>query len=299
MDMPNNGRNLRARICGLLAGTLIVGIGTCAAQNLSEVARRDRARAKDHPATHVYTNEDFQRQEILVPSDRNRTEEVNSDPYRKYDLKNPQRASRPAQVPLGDVARHYRWLKEQETTPSPIMVRALPGGPTLASPDLTRPTHNPTLRPLPPTPARSAPVKKAVLAAGSVRAKRGDSLWKLAAEFLGSGRKWRKILSVNPNIKNANLIEIGKVIHLPGKVAAAQSARQWRVRSGDSLWKIASTELGSGAAWRCIAQANPQIANPNLIYASQVLVIPAACSGNGSQVSNLRPRNFPRASLPQ
>lgn len=297
MQLPNNGRTLRAKICGLLAGTLFVGIGTCAAQNLSQVARRDRERAKDHPATHVYTNEDMQRQEILVPSDRNRTEEVNSDPYRKYDLKGQRHTSQPAQVPLGDVARHYRWLKEQETTPSPIMVRALPGGPTLASPELTLPTHKPALRPLPETPAPNAPVNKAVLAARSVRAKRGDSLWRLAAEFLGSGKLWRKILSVNPNIKNANLIEIGQIIHLPGKVAAAQSARQWRVRSGDSLWKIASTELGSGSAWRCIAQANPQIANPNLIYASQVLVIPAACSGNGSQVSNLRPRKFPRASL--
>lgn len=290
--LTHRGRSFGVTACSLLGGALLAGLGTCAAQSLPQIARRDRERAKDHPASHVYTNEDMQRQEILVPSDRDRTEEVQSDPYKNEGVASSK------QIPLGDVSRHYRWLKEQNSSQAPIMVRALPAAPTMATPERTPPESKPRQRTYPTAPGPMPPTSPAALATRGVRAKRGDSLWKLAVEYLGSGQQWRQLLSVNPQIRNANLIEIGQVIHLPGKVAAGQSASRWRVKSGDSLWKIARTELGNGNAWRCIAQANPQIANPNIIFASQVLEIPAACTASGSQVSSLRIRKLPSASLP-
>lgn len=46
------------------------------------------------------------------------------------------------------------------------------------------------------------------------------------------------------------------------------------VRDGDSLWKIAVTEMGSGTLYPKIAQAN-NISNPSLILPGQKLVIPS------------------------
>jgi len=51
----------------------------------------------------------------------------------------------------------------------------------------------------------------------------------------------------------------------------------YTVARGDSLWSIAKAQLGSGAKWRAIYEANKDIiADPNMIYVGQTLVIPAA-----------------------
>lgn len=47
------------------------------------------------------------------------------------------------------------------------------------------------------------------------------------------------------------------------------------VQPGDTLWGIAKTYYGDGGQYTKIAAANPSIKNPNLIYAGQVLTIPA------------------------
>lgn len=43
---------------------------------------------------------------------------------------------------------------------------------------------------------------------------KGDTLWKIAKEFLGSGIKWRILADYN-NIKNPNLLKVGQVIKIP------------------------------------------------------------------------------------
>ncbi|WP_084665613.1 LysM peptidoglycan-binding domain-containing protein [Thermanaeromonas toyohensis] len=50
----------------------------------------------------------------------------------------------------------------------------------------------------------------------------------------------------------------------------------YEVRPGDSLWKIAKLELGSGARWREIYEANKETIgpDPNLIYPGMKLVMP-------------------------
>ena len=55
------------------------------------------------------------------------------------------------------------------------------------------------------------------------------------------------------------------------------SAATYTVRKGDSLWRIASEQLGSGAKWQEIYEANKDtVKDPNLIYVDQVLEIPGA-----------------------
>lgn len=272
----------------MLVGALLAAGAACFGQNLPEIAKRDRARAQDRPATHVYTNEDFKRQEILVPSDQQRIEEVRSDPYRKYSHQGSLTRTTPAQIPLADVARHYRWLSEHAESQSPIMVHALPEEPVLASPERTRPARNRATRFPEIGAVRERKASAQRVALQTVRVRRGDSLWKLAAEYLRGGEHWRQILAVNSQIKDGNLIEIGEQIRLPGKVSSSRLGRQFRVSAGDTLWKIARAELGSGRAWRCIVTANPQITNPNRIYTNQVIEIPATCGSAAPQVSNLQ-----------
>ena len=54
----------------------------------------------------------------------------------------------------------------------------------------------------------------------------------------------------------------------------AAAEKSYTVRAGDCLWSIAEKYYGSGAQYKRLAAANPEIANPNLIYPGQVLTIP-------------------------
>lgn len=189
----------------------------------------------------------------------------------------------PADIPLGDVARHYRLQKQLRQG---MPARDLPGlnqPAALASPVTARPpsVSIPTPVAAPPKPSfrRALPVEKPSLAAaGAVRVVRGDSLWKLARRHLGSGTKWRQLAELNPQLTNPHLIRVGEWIHLPLAASTSQVAKTVRVQKGDTLWRLASVELGSGLAWECLAEANPRLQNVDLIYPGQVLTIPARCS---------------------
>ena len=59
------------------------------------------------------------------------------------------------------------------------------------------------------------------------------------------------------------------------KLEVVETAGIWvRVERGDSLWKLAQKYLGDGKAWQQIAEANPQITNPNHILAGESLRMP-------------------------
>ena len=58
-------------------------------------------------------------------------------------------------------------------------------------------------------------------------------------------------------------------------LAVPAAAAEYTVQRGDSLWKIAKEQLGSGTRWYEIYEANRDaIRDPNLIYAGQVLQLP-------------------------
>ena len=57
----------------------------------------------------------------------------------------------------------------------------------------------------------------------------------------------------------------------------ATGKRTYTVKSGDSLSKIAQSQLGDGAKWKAIYEANrDQISDPDLIHPGQVLNLPSA-----------------------
>lgn len=64
------------------------------------------------------------------------------------------------------------------------------------------------------------------------------------------------------------------------KLADRRSSTQYEVVAGDSLWKIAKTELGDGALYGVIASLN-QLDNPRLIEVGQVLQLPVVDESDG------------------
>ena len=152
-----------------------------------------------------------------------------------------------------------------------------------AAPALVMPSRPPALRVMPSQPAAPASVapvvpvapKAAKLKAVIVRP--GDSLWKIAQQNLGRGPRWHDLLAVNPGIVDANHIVAGSQIYLPAAGAPLRTATKITVRRGDTLSKIAQTQLGHASYWSCIAMANPAIRDANVIFEGRVLLLPASC----------------------
>lgn len=107
----------------------------------------------------------------------------------------------------------------------------------------------------------------------------GDTLWKIANKFYGSGVYWQKIYDDNADIlKSPDKIYAGQVITIylnQGTSTVSGDGKTYVVKQGDTLWKIADMLYGKGRKWRAIYQANKELlADPKRIYAGQVLTIP-------------------------
>jgi nucleoid-associated protein YgaU len=125
--------------------------------------------------------------------------------------------------------------------------------------------------------ARVAPSKPISGKLVIVTVQPGDSLWKFAAARLGDGRRWQELLSLNPGLRDPNLLEVGSQIVVPASLAASRTPMKYTVHHGDTLTSIAQTQLDHPTSWSCIAQANPELRDANLIHEGQVLLIPSAC----------------------
>ena len=105
----------------------------------------------------------------------------------------------------------------------------------------------------------------------------GDSLWSLAASRLGSGRRWQELLSLNPGLRNPDVICAGTQILVPVSATPERTASKYNVLHGDTLWSIARAHLGHAASWSCIAHANPELRDANLLREGQILLLPYSC----------------------
>jgi nucleoid-associated protein YgaU len=152
--------------------------------------------------------------------------------------------------------------------------------PPAAAPNLLLPSKPLPARPsLAPRAAPVAPILNNNRSAKEIRIQPGDSLWKLARRHLGSGSRWNELLANNPGISDPNRIQPGAVLVVPAtELRSRVQPSSITIHSGDSLWKIAASRLGSGAAWPCIAQANPQLHDANRLRPGQILMLPASCS---------------------
>jgi morphogenetic protein associated with SpoVID len=111
-----------------------------------------------------------------------------------------------------------------------------------------------------------------------IRVQPGDTLWKLAGKYLGDGKDWRVLASCNPQVTDPMRLRVGMAVRLPEEAAHFQPPKRVLVERGDSLWKLAQVHLGDGNAWNCVAQANPDLENYNMIVVGQTVAIPESCA---------------------
>lgn len=124
--------------------------------------------------------------------------------------------------------------------------------------------------------ANAAPAQ-ASTCGDTVTVQRGDTLSKIAVrcEVTVNG-----ILRANPGITNPNLIHPGQVIILPGATLPNDTNTDYYyVQNGDTLKRIAKKFHTSVDE---LLRLNPQISNPDRIYAGQRLVVPHRSPGSGS-----------------
>ena len=105
---------------------------------------------------------------------------------------------------------------------------------------------------------------------GTYTVQPGDSWYRIAARQLGSESRVQELLAAN-GATVATVIHPGQVIRLPGGGTPAQ--RTYTVQPGDSWWKIAAEQLGSGSRMQELAAANG-CTTADTIHPGQVLVLP-------------------------
>jgi nucleoid-associated protein YgaU len=127
---------------------------------------------------------------------------------------------------------------------------------------------------------------------------KGDSLYSIAADLLGSGSRWRELYAANKaTVASSYLLKPGQRLVIPAhrgaKPAApapahlathkaqpinspvAAKAGNYRVAAGDSLYTIAQKRLGNGERWREIVAMNKAaLQGRTLIYPNQWLTLP-------------------------
>ena len=93
----------------------------------------------------------------------------------------------------------------------------------------------------------------------------GDSWWKLANKYLGSGSKYRELMAFN-NVSVVT-IKVGMKIKIPCKEFT------YTVVAGDSWWSVAAKKMGSGMKYKELADYNKRSTSSMLIV-GEVLKIP-------------------------
>jgi nucleoid-associated protein YgaU len=171
---------------------------------------------------------------------------------------------RPA-ISLSDVAPHAPPVRATPPAAAPKLL--LPGKPLPAAPSLA------------PRAVPVAPIGNNISSAKEILVQPGDSLWRLARRHLGNGSRWSELLASNPGISDPSHIQPGTVLVVPASDFRPRvQPSSITIRSGDSLWKLAASQFGSGSAWPCIAHANPQLHNVNHLRPGQILSIPISCT---------------------
>lgn len=269
-------------------------------QSLGEIARQERERRREHPShvTHVYDNEDLARAQILVPADRARFEgtDENSTPAPDASpvqaLRDAPKATTVTVVCQAPSVAHKRKTMAAERQVSsknlPLKVRParLDNAPVTKSASYTAQpaVRVATMR----TPAQIVATKEEndpvssgreleTVAITHIRVQRKDTLWKLAAKYLGSSKNWRSLAASNPQLKIPMHLQVGMELLLPQEAPNSGHPKTVTVRRGDSLWKLTQVYLGSRKDPNCFARANPALQKASLIFTGQILTIPESC----------------------
>ena len=108
---------------------------------------------------------------------------------------------------------------------------------------------------------------------GTYIVKSGDSFWKIAAEQLGDGNRYKELVAFN-GMTASSVIHPGDVLKLPGSgSASAPGYKTYTVKPNDSFWKIAAEQLGNGNRYKELAAFNGMTTS-SVIHPGDTLKIP-------------------------
>ena len=138
---------------------------------------------------------------------------------------------------------------------------------------------------------------------GEYKVKSGDTLSTIAKDQLGAEHLWELIAKANEDklAGRPNVLKVGTVLRIPPKPEKADKPsrtilpkpgtqpdlkeepvptdlagkRTYRIKSGDSLWKIAERELGDGLKWEKLYEANKsRLPSKTDLKVGQVIALP-------------------------
>ncbi len=240
------------------------------AQDVAEAARQEQARKDKQAAArqkHVYTEEDLKRARILTRHDRELLDAKKREQVVPGAVAQPAEVSAEVleQLPLGDVARMYRAIKElsQAAQSAEFHLPAARANAKFVSPI---PAHEfVASRPRAPHSSQhDVPVAPEFSYAAVV-----------APEFKPAGvapQPAREFDMPHPGI----LQPAPTVAPVAPVFVNPDAPRTIVVKRGDSFWKLAQVNLGDGHRWHEIVAVNPSIVDPQHLVPGMTIHIAAA-----------------------
>jgi len=274
---------------GLKSGVLVSLILGCAAasfaQDLGEIARQERERRKEQPArsTYVYTNDDLQRQHILVPEDEARVIAA------RNGASNPAVQVAQAPVPPAPLAAAAS-LAPAATSAAPS---AAPVAARAAAP-ISHSTFSASTVMVQPKLSPLEAIRRLVQEA-SVQERPAIATHRRAIAYIPFGMRPVPAAQTKPMRRETATSPVSRAAFVrPRRPLAGPQpvdlgvADVVTVERGDSLWALARRYLGSGRRWRELAALNSQVLNPNVLHVGEWICLP---SGNiQSAHENISPR---------
>jgi LysM repeat protein len=133
----------------------------------------------------------------------------------------------------------------------------------------------------------------------TVEVRRGDSLWSIAEEHLGSGDRWIDIATLNEGrpmtggqtFRTTSAIHPGWLLVIPDDSRSAEVAgREYVVEPGDTLSEIAQDHAGAADKWPDLFKRSQKVnqliplTDADRIYPGQRIVLPAQASTGTAEV---------------
>jgi nucleoid-associated protein YgaU len=295
--------------CALLCAVALFAVPGANAQDAAEAAHREKARRaaqSQKSPSHVYTNEDLQRAQILTPEDRApieaRKKKTAPPALNEISPANAPTQDAAASESLGEIARRVhrekaaRQAEQARKLPPPsLFPMELPQPPVLAhpkpliapSPALASPPSTRAARPFinaatskrdPFSRATPAPVQRNFVSAPALKPPMVKS--PVSKLFVPSAAlpKPLQLGMVAPDVAQPKvaspLVAPSVVVTRPSSADAKIHPSSIRIRPGDSLWNLSRQYLGKSSLWEEWLSRNPQLGDPRRLQPGAILFVP-------------------------